>query len=67
MAEKTYIAKEDIFFGTARAHNAGDVVPAENVKANGWEHLVVTEGTKAAKEARESAGEQYPAQAPVNP
>jgi hypothetical protein len=47
----TYIAKEPLFVGTARAHNPGDVVPDENVKANGWEDSVVKEGTKAAQKA----------------
>lgn len=51
MAEKTYIATEPIFVGTARAHNVGDEVPAENVKANGWEDSVVGSDTKAGKAA----------------
>ncbi|MGI8682071.1 MAG: hypothetical protein ACR2JO_08070 [Mycobacteriales bacterium] len=43
-----FIAKEPIFIGRARAHNTGDVVPASNVKRNGWEDLVAKQGTKAA-------------------
>lgn len=35
-----YIAKEDLFIGRARAHNKGDVVPAENVEPNGWDDKV---------------------------
>ena len=54
MAEKTYIATQEIFVGTARAHNVGDEVPAENVKANGWEDLVVGSDTKTAKVIAES-------------
>lgn len=53
MAEKPYIATQDIFVAAnIRAHRAGDVVPDENVKANGWEALVSREGTKAATEAQ---------------
>jgi hypothetical protein len=55
MAEKTYIATEPLYVGTARAHNPGDVVPADNVERNGWQDGVVGEGTKAAKAAQESA------------
>lgn len=65
MAEKTYIATEPLFVGTARAHNPGDVVPAENVERNGWEDKVATAGTKAAKEAQGAEGEPYSAQAPA--
>ena len=64
MAEKTYIATEPLYVGTARAHNPGDVVPAENVERNGWQNKVATEGTKAARAAQES-DEQYPPQAPA--
>lgn len=54
MAEtKPYIAKTDIFVAPyVRAHRAGDVVPDDNVKHNGWEEFVAREGTKAADEAR---------------
>lgn len=51
MAEKTYIATEPLFVGTARAHNVGDEVPAENVERNGWKDSVVGSDTKAAKAA----------------
>ena len=56
MAQK-YIATEPLFVGNARAHNIGDVVPDENVKANGWQDSVSREGTKAATEALEGAGD----------
>ncbi len=49
--QKPYIATVPLFVGTARAHNPGDVVPAENVKAHGWEDGVAREGTKAADQA----------------
>jgi hypothetical protein len=48
-----YIAKDVITFDGGRAHNPGDPVPAENVKRNGWEDLVVRPGTKAAEQAVE--------------
>jgi hypothetical protein len=47
----TYIATVPLFVGTARAHNPGDVVPEENIKANGWQDSVVKAGTKAAEKA----------------
>jgi hypothetical protein len=56
MAQK-YIATEPLFVGYARAHNIGDVVPDENVKANGWEDGVVREGSKAAEKAIAAAQE----------
>jgi hypothetical protein len=34
------IAKEKIWVGGFLAHNVGDEVPAENVKANEWDDLV---------------------------
>ena len=46
-----YIATKPIFVGTALAHAVGDEVPAENVKANGWEDSVSRADSKAAKEA----------------
>lgn len=45
MADVVYIAKEPLYVGTARAHNPGDVVPAKNVKRNGWESLVEQQKT----------------------
>ncbi|HXH77159.1 hypothetical protein [Nocardioides sp.] len=48
MTEPTFIATEPLFIGTARAHNAGDRVPAENVERHGWQDQVAREGTKAA-------------------
>lgn len=50
MSEKTYIATEPLFIGTARAHNPGDVVPADNVERYGWHGQVAAEGTRAAAE-----------------
>lgn len=52
MAEKTYIATEPLFVGTARAHNPGDEVPAENVERHGWKDSVAAKGTKAANAAQ---------------
>lgn len=49
------IAKEKIYVGGFLAHNVGDEVPEENVKANGWEKLVVSPGTKAAEAATADA------------
>lgn len=51
MADSYKIATQQLFIGYALAHNPGDRVPAENVKANGWEDGVANEGTKAANEA----------------
>lgn len=52
MAEKTYIALEPLFIGgTARAHNAGDEVPADNVERHGWQDKVAAVGTAAAEAA----------------
>jgi hypothetical protein len=45
-----YIALEALFVGNARAHNAGDVVPDENVEPNGWKDSVARADSKAAKE-----------------
>ena len=46
------IAKAEIFFDGARAHMPGDEVPAENVKAHGWEDLVVGPDTKTAAQLK---------------
>ena len=48
---KPFIATKPIFVGTALAHAVGDVVPDENVKANGWEDSVSREDSQAAKDA----------------
>ena len=61
-----YIAKEDIPFGDrgAYAHRKGDRVPADNVKANGWEDLVASPASKAGQlAAADAAGETSPATA----
>lgn len=56
MAEpKSYVAKVPLFVGSARAHNPGDPVPAENIKVNGWEDGVARVGTKAAEKAADAA------------
>ncbi len=55
----TYIAKQDLFIadGVSRAHNAGDIVPSENVKPNNWEHLVaVVKSDDKPAEAKAPAG-----------
>jgi hypothetical protein len=51
----TFIATEPLFVGNARAHNPGDIVPDENVEANGWQDSVAKVGTKAADQALEAA------------
>lgn len=48
---ETIIAIEALFIGTSRAHNAGDVVPADNVERHGWQDLVARQGTQAAAAA----------------
>lgn len=56
MAETPYIATQDIAIAPGVfAHRVGEVVPAENVKANGWESLVARAGTKAADKAVDAA------------
>ncbi len=60
MSETVFIAKEPLFIGVARAHNKGDVVPAENVERFGWQDQVARKGTKAADQALEQ-----PAEAPT--
>ncbi len=54
----TFIATEPLFIGTARAHNPGDVVPEENVSANGWGDMVSRQGTKAAEKAVSEATDE---------
>ncbi len=54
MAEsKPYVATAPLFVGTSRAHNPGDLVPAENVERNDWQDGVARAGTKAADAAIE--------------
>ncbi len=56
MAEsKPYVATAPLFVGTSRAHNPGDLVPAENVERNDWQDSVARPGTKAADAAVENA------------
>jgi hypothetical protein len=45
-----FIAKSDIPWGGVNAYTRGQRVSADAVKANGWEDLVVGEGTKEAKQ-----------------
>ena len=51
-----FVALEDLYvsFGV-RAHRKGDVVPAENVEANGWRDKVQHAGTKGAEAAKADA------------
>lgn len=54
MAEPVYIATEDIAVSAGvYAHRKGEVVPADNVSANGWEAKVAKAGTKAASAVSE--------------
>lgn len=53
--DTVFVATEPINVGGFRAHNAGDEVPAANVKANGWEALVARPETKAAEGAQGDA------------
>lgn len=50
----SYIAKEDIPVtpGGVLAYTRGQRVEADAVKANGWEDLVVGDGTKEAREIK---------------
>lgn len=41
-----YRAKKALFLGRHRAHNAGDLVPAKNVKKHGWEADVEVVGAE---------------------
>lgn len=62
---KPYIATTQLFVGYALAHNPGDEVPADAVKANGWEDGVAHEGTKAAEHAAPSPADvTYPPPVP---
>jgi Tfp pilus assembly major pilin PilA len=45
-----FIAKENIPVGEALAYSRGQRVAADAVKANGWDDLVVGEGTKEARQ-----------------
>jgi hypothetical protein len=45
-----FIARENIAVGEVYAYTRGQRVDAEAVKANGWEDLVVGDGTKEARE-----------------
>jgi hypothetical protein len=44
-----YIARQNIAVGEALAYTRGQRVEADAVKDNGWEDLVVGEGTKEAR------------------
>jgi hypothetical protein len=44
-----YVAKENIPAGGVLAYTRGQYVEADAVKANGWEDLVVVDGTKEAR------------------
>lgn len=47
-----YVAKSDIPFGGVLAYTRGQRVEADAVKANGWEDLVVSDGSKEAREIK---------------
>lgn len=53
-----FIAKEDIAVGEALAYARGQRVEADAVKANGWEALVVGEGTREAAAVMAELGHQ---------
>ncbi len=44
-----FVAKENIALGEALAYTRGQRVEADAVQANGWQELVVGEGTKEAR------------------
>lgn len=48
----SFIAKSDIPWGGVLAYTRGQRVEADAVKANGWEDLVVGDGTKEAREIK---------------
>lgn len=45
-----FLAKQNIAVGEALAYSRGQRVEADAVKANGWQDLVVDEGSKEAAE-----------------
>lgn len=47
-----FIAKENIPWGGVNAYTRGQRVSADAVKDNGWDDLVVGEGTKEAREIK---------------
>lgn len=53
MAEP-FIATQPLFVDGVRAHNPGDQVPDENVKAHGWEDSVARASSKKAQESVET-------------
>jgi hypothetical protein len=55
MAQEYKVATQNLYVGTALAHAKGDLVPTENVAANGWGDSVAGPDTKAAKAAKEPA------------
>lgn len=54
---KKYIATEDLFIGSAKAHRVGDEVPEDKVEQWGWWDKVVNRNTKAATKAKASPPE----------
>lgn len=56
MAESFKVATENLYVGTALAHVAGDLVPADNVEPNGWGSSVANPDTKAAKAVQADSG-----------
>jgi hypothetical protein len=55
MAQDYKVATQNLYVGTALAHAKGDLVPVENVEANGWGDSVAGPDTKAAKAAKAPA------------
>lgn len=53
MAERTFVALEDIPFGGVLAYSRGQTVTdADAIERHGWQDLVAATGTKAAAEAQ---------------
>jgi hypothetical protein len=63
-----FVALQPLFINGVRAHNAGDTVPDDNVKRNGWEDSVARATSKAAQEVLGSTEDQDgPTQPPGTP
>lgn len=68
--QKYVVATAPLFIDYTRAHNPGDLVPAENVDRNGWADGVAKLGSKAADTALGNVAatdEPTPAPVPANP
>ncbi len=62
MAERHFIAVEDIPLGGVLAYTRGQTVTAEAVEANGWHDSVAAVGTKAAAEVQAAITGRDPAE-----